>query len=351
MCNSCGYTVCNCQQLKPVQNCYEQSYNCEPCNPCSDATICKQKIPAKCTIYNGPLLTCLNLQAGATIEEVIIRLNNLVVYLDNRLIDCCAVGGSKKPLLPETSQLPQAIPSPAATGPCNEFSYNWYSNGTNAPCNPCLKEEECKKEIPASCVVYKGSILENISQYNNVDIELLLAQYSSILCGLKETLDSCCPPPTTTTTTSTSTTTTTSTTTAAPTTTTSTSTTSTSTSTTSTSTTTASPTTTTTIQPTTTSTSSTTTIPITTTTTILVDDYLANKYSCINGSCGTLVEPNVKVALPQGTIPQYGSFYRPSAGTNEQGQFAYELIQGSSNGPGLILEPTALSCSTACNVI
>jgi hypothetical protein len=203
MCNKCG-----CIEYEPIEqtftdDCNPQPPKVNPCCSCSDGAVCKQKIPAKCTQYNGPALNCLNLISPASVEEIIIRLNNIIIDINNTIINCCNTGGIKKQKLPETQVILQPIPPITPNG---TNGYNWFNKEN---CQPCTQVEECKKQIPASCVIYNGPILNNIDNYQNVDVETLLATYTSMLCSLKSSIYGCCVPPTTTTTTSTTTSTTT----------------------------------------------------------------------------------------------------------------------------------------------
>lgn len=68
-CNRCGHTHCSCGQQQYTYNWYNiDNY---PCNPCSTVNVCKKKIPAACTFYNGPALTFFNLGTNISIEQVI----------------------------------------------------------------------------------------------------------------------------------------------------------------------------------------------------------------------------------------------------------------------------------------
>lgn len=94
---------------------------------------------------------------------------------------------------------------------------------------------------------------------------------------------------------------------------------------------------------TTTTTTTTTTLPP-----IEYDVYLADKYDC---AVCTPIASGVLVALPAGTIPNYGKFYVPSFGTGEQGLFTY-VLTAPSTGAGLILVDSSFTlCADACNVI
>lgn len=98
-----------------------------------------------------------------------------------------------------------------------------------------------------------------------------------------------------------------------------------------------------------TTTTTTTTSTTTTTTTaapVTYDLYLADEFSCDFPGC-TLQNTNVVVALPSGTVPQYGKFYPPQALDG----FSYLLNSTTSTGPGkILLTLNYTNCSLACTV-
>ena len=77
------------------------------------------------------------------------------------------------------------------------------------------------------------------------------------------------------------------------------------------------------------------------------DLYYADEYACTFPGCA-LQRTDVVVALPTGTVPQYGKFYPDLDATG----FAYLLTTGgASGGPGLILNlANFTACNSACAV-
>jgi hypothetical protein len=76
------------------------------------------------------------------------------------------------------------------------------------------------------------------------------------------------------------------------------------------------------------------------------DLYLADEYVCTFPGCA-LQNIDVVVALPTGTVPNYGKFY-PDAGATG---FAYLLTTTASSGPGVILDlGNYTACNSACAV-
>jgi hypothetical protein len=76
MCQRCGNSACTCNT--PVYSYNWYNIDNQPCSTCSDTTVCKKKVPAKCSIYNGTLLTELNLDAGANVEEILAAINTIL---------------------------------------------------------------------------------------------------------------------------------------------------------------------------------------------------------------------------------------------------------------------------------
>ena len=78
--------------------------------------------------------------------------------------------------------------------------------------------------------------------------------------------------------------------------------------------------------------------------TIEYDLYEADRFTCLYPGCA-LDASGIIVALPAGTIPNYGKFY-PSLIPDG---FSYELIGLGSGGPGWILNTlNYTSCADAC---
>ena len=78
--------------------------------------------------------------------------------------------------------------------------------------------------------------------------------------------------------------------------------------------------------------------------TIEYDLYEADRFTCLYPGCA-LDASGIIVALPAGTIPNYGKFY-PSLIPDG---FSYELIGLGSGGPGWILSTlNYTSCADAC---
>jgi len=76
------------------------------------------------------------------------------------------------------------------------------------------------------------------------------------------------------------------------------------------------------------------------------DLYYADEYACTFPGCA-LQNIDVVVALPAGTVPQYGKFYPD----NSLSGFVYLLTTGGAAGPGLILNlANFTACSSACIV-
>jgi hypothetical protein len=282
-CHSCGHNHCSCHKhTEPIRH-HEESYSCTPCDPCSNIPFCKTTTPAKCTIYHGPNLTPLGLTTDVDIETVLVALNNYVISIYNKVINCCNHGVGLKTPIPMATTTTTIYPGSNS----NSYTdFNWFGNATN--CIDCLPADACNKLIPASCTLYYGSQLSNFTGNSyGLSIEVILASFVSILVGLDQTITACCTPPTTTTTTAATTTTTvaptTTTTTVAPTTTTTTTV-----APTTTTTTTVAPTTTTTttVAPTTTTTTTiaptTTTTTEATTTTTLATTTTTRCYNCYN---------------------------------------------------------------------
>lgn len=69
-CSRCGNSYCSCGKQDYTYNWYNvDNYSC---NPCSTIDVCKKKVPAKCTFYNGPALPFFNLGTNVSIEDVIV---------------------------------------------------------------------------------------------------------------------------------------------------------------------------------------------------------------------------------------------------------------------------------------
>lgn len=80
MCHSCGYNPCKCHERRPAYNWYNvENY---PCNPCTNVNICKKKVPAKCTFYNGPALSNLGLNTNIDVELILASVNNAIGSLN-----------------------------------------------------------------------------------------------------------------------------------------------------------------------------------------------------------------------------------------------------------------------------
>lgn len=72
MCNICGYPICQCNQT------YNYNwYNTDglPCTTCSGTIVCKKKVPAKCTIYNGVNLDAIGESTNTDLETIIAAIN------------------------------------------------------------------------------------------------------------------------------------------------------------------------------------------------------------------------------------------------------------------------------------
>lgn len=72
MCNICGYSICQCNQT------YNYNwYNTDglPCTTCSGTIVCKKKVPAKCTIYNGVNLDAIGESTNTDLETIIAAIN------------------------------------------------------------------------------------------------------------------------------------------------------------------------------------------------------------------------------------------------------------------------------------
>lgn len=79
MCTNCGFSPCNCSPAYSFNWYNTTGY---PCDPCTTTTVCKKKIPAKCTIYNGGVLDNLTAEAGDSIQDIIITINSLLGSLN-----------------------------------------------------------------------------------------------------------------------------------------------------------------------------------------------------------------------------------------------------------------------------
>lgn len=72
MCQTCGYNPCTCNPNYNFNWYTIDNYNC---NPCSNTNVCKKKIPAFCTYYNGPNLDGIGLTTDINIELVLANVN------------------------------------------------------------------------------------------------------------------------------------------------------------------------------------------------------------------------------------------------------------------------------------
>ena len=70
-CTSCGST--------PTFN--WNTYPNTSCDPCDNEIICKYNFPARCTMYNGPALTCLGLGSNVNIDLVIASMHSVLCTL------------------------------------------------------------------------------------------------------------------------------------------------------------------------------------------------------------------------------------------------------------------------------
>jgi hypothetical protein len=75
MCQICGQSNCSCDKHYSF-NWY--NIDDQPCTSCGTSTVCKKKIPAKCSIYHGAILSALNLEEGANVEEILEAINTLL---------------------------------------------------------------------------------------------------------------------------------------------------------------------------------------------------------------------------------------------------------------------------------
>lgn len=49
-----------------------------PCNPCSTTPVCKKKVPAFCTYYQGPNLTYIGLTTDINVELILTTIVNTI---------------------------------------------------------------------------------------------------------------------------------------------------------------------------------------------------------------------------------------------------------------------------------
>ena len=82
MCNHCGYNPCQCNPTHGYNWYNTEGY---PCTPCTTTPVCKKKIPAKCTYYNGPNLTQLGLTTNIDIEAILATVNSVVGSLQTSI--------------------------------------------------------------------------------------------------------------------------------------------------------------------------------------------------------------------------------------------------------------------------
>lgn len=79
MCNNCGINPCSCQQPNYSYNWFNtENY---PCNPCSTTQVCKKRIPAKCTFYEGPNLANLGLTSPSNLEAIVLATDQVLGLL------------------------------------------------------------------------------------------------------------------------------------------------------------------------------------------------------------------------------------------------------------------------------
>lgn len=92
MCQICGYSPCS-HDVQYTYNWY--NIDNQPCTTCGTTTVCKKRMPAKCSIYNGTMLTTINVSAGIDIETILsdfdvvianIQANNIVQTTKNNNI-------------------------------------------------------------------------------------------------------------------------------------------------------------------------------------------------------------------------------------------------------------------------
>ena len=67
----CNNYPCSCANNTPVYEYNWFNISSYPCNPCSNTPVCKKKIPAICTFYNGINLTEIGLTTNVNIEVII----------------------------------------------------------------------------------------------------------------------------------------------------------------------------------------------------------------------------------------------------------------------------------------
>jgi len=79
MCISCGYNPCQCV---PVYSYNWYNTPDLPCNPCSATVVCKKKIPAVCTYYNGPNLTGIGLTTNVNLETITATISTIIGALN-----------------------------------------------------------------------------------------------------------------------------------------------------------------------------------------------------------------------------------------------------------------------------
>lgn len=75
MCQTCGYSICQCNQT------YNYNwYNTAglPCTTCPGTIVCAKKVPAKCTIYNGVNLDAIGEVTNTDVEIIIASINSVI---------------------------------------------------------------------------------------------------------------------------------------------------------------------------------------------------------------------------------------------------------------------------------
>lgn len=82
MCNSCGYSICNC--VMPIFN--QNWFSTQTCVTCTPTEVCKKQIPAKCVIYKGSNLANLGLTSNIDVQQILTSVDTILGSMHSNLV-------------------------------------------------------------------------------------------------------------------------------------------------------------------------------------------------------------------------------------------------------------------------
>lgn len=79
MCNTCGQNTCNCNCNSSNSTYNYNWFNTDglPCTDCDPVVVCQRKIYSLCVKYNGPNLTNLGINTNDSLNDILLKLDNI----------------------------------------------------------------------------------------------------------------------------------------------------------------------------------------------------------------------------------------------------------------------------------